>query len=216
MCLLFLRWSIFLGYFYEDKSNGDRQYITCGLGVKYNVFQLNASYLVPQGSGINRNPLSNTLRFSLLFEFDKIEKAKDDTPEEDRRPPKNETKEPEPQNEEDELKNYSENVQKRIKRLKYEFHEERRQKERADREKAEALNYAIALQQPAERFHHDFLGVMHFVHDDAVSVRFRVQHDDVHGVMRRAVAVAIGSRRRGRSEERRVGKECRSRWSPYH
>jgi hypothetical protein len=60
------------GYFYEDKSNGDRQYITCGLGVKYNVFQLNASYLVPQGSGITRNPLSNTLRFSLLFEFDKI------------------------------------------------------------------------------------------------------------------------------------------------
>ena len=24
------------------------------------------------------------------------------------------------------------------------------------------------------------------------------------------------SRGRGRSEERRVGKECRSRWSPYH
>jgi len=60
------------GYFYEDKTNGDRQYITCGLGVKYNVFQLNASYLVPQGSGITRNPLSNTLRFSLLFEFDDL------------------------------------------------------------------------------------------------------------------------------------------------
>ncbi|MBX2907041.1 MAG: type IX secretion system outer membrane channel protein PorV [Taibaiella sp.] len=59
------------GYFYEDKTNGDRQYITCGLGVKYNVFQLNASYLVPQGNGITRNPLSNTLRFSLIFEFDK-------------------------------------------------------------------------------------------------------------------------------------------------
>jgi Type IX secretion system protein PorV len=66
------------GYFYEDKDNGDRQYITCGLGVKYNVFQLNASYLVPQGSGTTRNPLSNTLRFSLIFEFDKIEKAKDE------------------------------------------------------------------------------------------------------------------------------------------
>src|SRR2546429_1322443 len=26
----------------------------------------------------------------------------------------------------------------------------------------------------------------------------------------------IGSIRRERSEERRVGKECRSRWSPYH
>ena len=24
------------------------------------------------------------------------------------------------------------------------------------------------------------------------------------------------SKRLGRSEERRVGKECRSRWSPYH
>src|SRR3712207_9291563 len=27
---------------------------------------------------------------------------------------------------------------------------------------------------------------------------------------------AIGAWERGRSEERRVGKECRSRWSPYH
>ncbi len=65
------------GYFYEDPTNGDRQYITCGIGVKYNVFQLNASYLVPSGSGITRNPLSNTVRFSLIFEVDKIEKAKD-------------------------------------------------------------------------------------------------------------------------------------------
>ncbi len=70
------------GYFYEDKNNGDRQYITCGLGVKYNVFQLNASYLVPSGSGITSNHLSNTLRFSLIFEFDKIEKAKDDSEDE--------------------------------------------------------------------------------------------------------------------------------------
>lgn len=61
------------GYFYEDKDNGDRQYITCGLGVRYNVFQLHASYLVPQGSGITRNPLSNTLRFTLMFEFDKMQ-----------------------------------------------------------------------------------------------------------------------------------------------
>lgn len=62
------------GYFYEDKTNGDRQYVTCGLGVRYNIFLLNASYLVPEGSGTNRNPLSNTLRFSLIFQFDKIEK----------------------------------------------------------------------------------------------------------------------------------------------
>ena len=29
-------------------------------------------------------------------------------------------------------------------------------------------------------------------------------------------AVALPQRKPGRSEERRVGKECRSRWSPYH
>ncbi len=65
------------GYFYENPNNGDRQYVTCGVGVKYNIFQLNASYLVPQGSGTTRNPLSNTLRFSLVFEFDKLEKTND-------------------------------------------------------------------------------------------------------------------------------------------
>ena len=29
-------------------------------------------------------------------------------------------------------------------------------------------------------------------------------------------ALGLGQARVGRSEERRVGKECRSRWSPYH
>jgi hypothetical protein len=58
------------GYFYEDKLKGNRKYATVGLGLKYNVFGLNFSYLVPSGSGVNRNPLSNTLRFSLLFDLD--------------------------------------------------------------------------------------------------------------------------------------------------
>ncbi len=61
------------GYFYEDKSNGDRQYITAGVGIKYNTFALNCSYIIPQGSGITRNPLSNTLRFTLYYSFDKFE-----------------------------------------------------------------------------------------------------------------------------------------------
>jgi len=65
------------GYFYENKLKGDRKYLTAGVGVRYKVFQLNASYLIPSGSGITRNPLSNTLRFSLMFEFDKFEKADD-------------------------------------------------------------------------------------------------------------------------------------------
>ncbi|AXY76107.1 hypothetical protein D3H65_19885 [Paraflavitalea soli] len=58
------------GYFYEDKDKGNRKYFTVGLGLKYNVFGLNFSYLVPSGSGVNRNPLSNTLRFGLVFDLD--------------------------------------------------------------------------------------------------------------------------------------------------
>jgi len=67
------------GYFYENPDNGNRQYFTAGLGVRYNVFALNFSYLIPSGSGITRNPLSNTLRFTLMFDFDKIEKSNDNS-----------------------------------------------------------------------------------------------------------------------------------------
>ena len=55
------------GYFYEDATKGGRQYLTAGLGLKYNIFGLNFSYLVPTSQ--QRNPLDNTLRFSLLFDF---------------------------------------------------------------------------------------------------------------------------------------------------
>ncbi|MCC7400196.1 MAG: type IX secretion system outer membrane channel protein PorV [Chitinophagaceae bacterium] len=58
------------GYFYEDKTKGNRRYFTAGVGVKYNIFGLNFSYLVPTGNGVNRNPLSNTLRFSIVFDLD--------------------------------------------------------------------------------------------------------------------------------------------------
>ena len=59
-----------LGYFYEDKNQGGRQYFTLGVGLKYNMLGLNFSYLVPSGSGITRNPLSNTIRFGLVFDLD--------------------------------------------------------------------------------------------------------------------------------------------------
>lgn len=59
------------GYFYEAPTKGDRKYFTVGAGLNYNMFGLNFSYLVPSGSGINQNPLSNTLRFSILFNLDK-------------------------------------------------------------------------------------------------------------------------------------------------
>jgi len=58
------------GYFYEDKTKGNRRYFTLGVGIKYSTFGLDFSYLLPSGSGVDRNPLSNTLRFSLHFNFD--------------------------------------------------------------------------------------------------------------------------------------------------
>ncbi len=56
------------GYFNEHSRKGNRKFFTVGLGIKYNVFGLNFSYLVPTSN--QRNPLDNTLRFTLLFDFD--------------------------------------------------------------------------------------------------------------------------------------------------
>ena len=58
------------GYFYEHPEKGNRKYFTIGAGLKYNMVGLNFAYLMPSGSGVNRNPLSNTLRFSLSFDMD--------------------------------------------------------------------------------------------------------------------------------------------------
>ena len=41
-------------------------------------------------------------------------------------------------------------------------------------------------------------------------------YDAAQAVIPKAAPVRTGYRFMGRSEERRVGKECRSRWSPYH
>jgi len=57
------------GYFYEDQTKGNRQYFSLGTGLKYNTMGINLSYLIPSGSGVNRNPLSNTIRFSLIFDL---------------------------------------------------------------------------------------------------------------------------------------------------
>ena len=62
------------GYFNEHSTKGNRKYLTAGVGIKYNVFGLNFSYLIPTSS--QKNPLDNTLRFSLMFEFDKTKAPK--------------------------------------------------------------------------------------------------------------------------------------------
>lgn len=55
------------GYYWESAEKGNRQYFTVGAGIKYNVFGIDLSYLVP--TSVIPNPLDNTLRFSLLFDF---------------------------------------------------------------------------------------------------------------------------------------------------
>lgn len=85
-------------------------------------------------------------------EDDKFEiEVVDDTPPEDQnRPRRPEGVEPEIP-EDDEIAGYSESVQKRIKKLRYEFHEERRQKEAAQREKEEAIAAAARAVEEANR-----------------------------------------------------------------
>ncbi len=60
------------GFFYEDLTKGDRKYATLGVGLRYNVFGLDFSYLIPVTS--EQNPLQNTLRFTLLFDIGKENK----------------------------------------------------------------------------------------------------------------------------------------------
>ncbi|MFD2889111.1 type IX secretion system outer membrane channel protein PorV [Chitinophaga cymbidii] len=57
------------GYYNEHATKGNRKFFTAGVGIKYDIFGLNFSYLVPSGAGIQRNPLSNTLRFTLSFDL---------------------------------------------------------------------------------------------------------------------------------------------------
>lgn len=63
------QFAIRAGYFYEHKTKGNRKYFTVGLGLKYNVFGLDISYIIPQYPG---NPLANTVRFSLVFNFETL------------------------------------------------------------------------------------------------------------------------------------------------
>ncbi len=71
------------GYFWENQYKGNRKYFTLGAGVKYNVFKLDFSYLVPAyfGENVQRSPLQNTIRFSLSFMFNQVKKTNDAVPE---------------------------------------------------------------------------------------------------------------------------------------
>lgn len=56
------------GYCYEDPSKGNRQYLTMGAGLRYQIFDLDFSYLLARP---DKSALANTLCFSLSFNFAK-------------------------------------------------------------------------------------------------------------------------------------------------
>jgi len=55
------------GYFNETALKGNRKYVTLGAALKYNVFGLDVSYLIPVNTVAGSNPLENTLRFNLTY-----------------------------------------------------------------------------------------------------------------------------------------------------
>jgi hypothetical protein len=62
------QFAVRFGHYNEHRTKGNRKFFTVGLGIRYNIFNINFSYLIPAVAA-QRNPLDNTLRFSLIFDF---------------------------------------------------------------------------------------------------------------------------------------------------
>lgn len=54
------------GYFYENPYNGNRQFLTFGSGIRWNIIGVDFSYIYALEEN---HPLANTMRFSLLLNF---------------------------------------------------------------------------------------------------------------------------------------------------
>ena len=63
-----------LGYFFEHKTKGARQYLTVGVGFRYSVMEFDFSYLLPTTS-FSTNPLANTIRVSLTYNIKQNKKS---------------------------------------------------------------------------------------------------------------------------------------------
>jgi hypothetical protein len=57
-----------VGFFYESPTKGGREYVTMGAGFRLTTLYIDAAYLIPISQN---NPLANTLRISLGFNFGK-------------------------------------------------------------------------------------------------------------------------------------------------
>jgi hypothetical protein len=65
------------GYFHEHETKGNRKFFTAGMGIKFNVFAIDFSYLIPV---FRNNPLANTLRFTLAFDFEPAGRSRTQNP----------------------------------------------------------------------------------------------------------------------------------------
>jgi hypothetical protein len=64
------------GYFYESPSKGNRNYLTTGVGLRFEKFGLDAAYMVPLNQ--QNNALAETIRFSLMLSVPTRESRDDD------------------------------------------------------------------------------------------------------------------------------------------
>ncbi len=60
------------GYYYEDPSIGNRNFITYGAGLRYDMYGFDFSYISSAPGSTEQHPLEGTLRFSLIVGWDKI------------------------------------------------------------------------------------------------------------------------------------------------
>lgn len=72
------QFAVRFGYFNENENKGNRQFFTAGLGLRFKVFGLDFSYLIPTST--QRNPLDNTMRFTLMFQFNEFKKKQEAQP----------------------------------------------------------------------------------------------------------------------------------------
>lgn len=64
-----------MGYFHESKYKGWRQYFTLGVGLRYKMVGLDFSYLIPTSTMSGSNPLKNTLRVGVSFNFNRADRS---------------------------------------------------------------------------------------------------------------------------------------------
>ena len=60
------------GYFHESKYKGNRQFLSMGVGIKYNVFNIDVSYLFTTNG--QTHPQDNTFLITLSFDFSSFNK----------------------------------------------------------------------------------------------------------------------------------------------